>query len=151
MKAVLQKVRSARVRVDREIVGAIERGWLIYLGVGSDDHSADADWLIRRILALRMFRGADGDDVSVLEVGGNLLVVSQFTLFANCRKGGKPSWHRAAEPTKGEALYQYFLEGLRAREGLTLAAGKFGAMMEVESINDGPVTLLLDSRSKSGK
>ncbi|MCH8474450.1 MAG: D-tyrosyl-tRNA(Tyr) deacylase [Opitutales bacterium] len=151
MKAVLQRVTSAKVRVGSELAGAIGRGWLVYLGVGQDDQGEDADWLIRRILSLRMFPVSGGPEVCVAEAGGSLLVVSQFTLFANCRKGGKPSWHRAANPEKGETLYRYFLENLRAREGLTVAAGRFGALMEVESVNDGPITLLLDSRAKSGK
>lgn len=151
MKAVLQRVETASVKVADELVGRIDRGWLVYLGVGAEDEEGDADWLIRRILGLRLLKDASGGEVCLVDGDNAVLVISQFTLFANCRKGAKPSWHRAAHPSKGKALYDYFLQKLREHSSpVAVAAGEFGADMKVHSINDGPITLLLDSRAKNG-
>lgn len=148
MRAVLQRVRAARVSVDGETVGAVERGLLVYVGVADGDHAADAEWLARRIAELRLFPAAAAGgkplDRSVAEVGGGVLVVSQFTLLADTHKGRRPSFFAAADPATAEARIGEVMAALRAR-GLVVAGGRFGAHMQVESVNDGPVTILLDS------
>ena len=145
MRAVLQRVTRASVDVDRHCVGRIDQGWLILLGVAEEDTIVDVVWLSDRVLNLRGFEDDDGKmNRSVLEIGGGILVVSQFTLLADCRKGRRPSFTRAAKPALAEPLYLAFANRL-AESGLTVATGVFGAMMEVELVNDGPVTFVLDS------
>jgi D-tyrosyl-tRNA(Tyr) deacylase len=146
MRAVLQRVRHARVVVDGEVVGQIERGLLVLLGVQQTDTSDQAQWLADKVVGLRVFNDADGKmNRDVAEVGGAVLVVSQFTLYGDCRKGRRPSFIEAAPPEIAIPLYEAFVNAVRA-QGITTATGRFGAMMEVELVNDGPVTLIVDSK-----
>ena len=145
MRSVIQRVTRAEVRVDGESVGRIERGFLILLGVAHGDTEQEAQQLSRKIARLRLFPSeAKPIDRSLLDVGGAALVVSQFTLHGDVRKGNRPSFVGAAEPTVAEELYAGFCELLRA-EGVAVETGRFGAMMDVELVNDGPVTLILDT------
>jgi len=133
------------VTVDGRVVGAIGHGLLVLLGVGRDDTDRDADYVAAKIRDLRLFADAEGRmNRSVAEVGGAVLVVSQFTLFGDCRRGRRPSYSGAAAPDRARELYEAVLERLRLR-GLPVQAGEFQAMMDVELVNDGPVTVLLDS------
>jgi D-aminoacyl-tRNA deacylase len=144
MRAVCQRVSEARVEVDGEVVGEIGAGLLVLLGVPRDDTAADADRLAAKTARLRIFEGDDGKfDRSVLDVGGAALVVSQFTLIAETRKGTRPSFSAAAAPAQAAALYVRFCERL-ADEGVTVERGVFGARMAVTLVNDGPVTIILD-------
>jgi D-aminoacyl-tRNA deacylase len=146
MRAVLQRVSQARVVVDGDTVGQIAHGLLILLGVERTDTREQARWLADKIVSLRVFNDADGKmNRDVAEVGGAILVVSQFTLYGDCRKGRRPSFVEAAPPETAIPLYEAFIEGIRA-QGIETATGRFGAMMQVELINDGPVTLIVDSR-----
>lgn len=146
MRIVIQRVTQAAVRVDGEVVGQIGSGLMILLGVGQDDSSADARFLADKAADLRIFPDDRGNmNRSLLETGGAALVVSQFTLYGDCRKGRRPSWHLAAEPEMGNQLYQEFCRHLSGR-GILVETGVFGAMMAVEIHNDGPVTILLDSK-----
>lgn len=148
MRAIIQRVKEARVDVGGETVGQIGEGILVLLGAGKDDTPADADYLVDKILALRIFEDSDGKmNLSVADTGGSLLVVSQFTLYGDCRKGRRPSFDRAAPPEIAEALYEEFVLKLRAR-GARVETGRFRAMMDVHLVNSGPVTLLLDSRKE---
>ena len=145
MRAVVQRVTSARVVVSERVVGAIDSGLLVLLGVSIDDDASDAEWMTEKLMNLRIFSDDDGKmNRSVVEAGGGALVVSQFTLYGDVRKGRRPSFVRAAAGEGAERLYEDVVARLRAA-GLTTETGEFGAMMQVESINDGPVTLLLDS------
>jgi D-tyrosyl-tRNA(Tyr) deacylase len=145
MRAVVQRVTKARVVVGAEIVGAIERGLLILLGVAPADTATDVQWLADKIVGLRIFKDAEEKmNLGILDVAGGVLVVSQFTLYGDCRKGRRPSFIGAAAPELAEPLYEAFVNAVRAR-GVFVATGRFGAMMQVESINDGPVTLILDT------
>jgi D-tyrosyl-tRNA(Tyr) deacylase len=145
MRAVLQRVRRARVSVGDEVVGTIEQGLLVLLGVADGDTSEAARWLADKVVTLRVFADEAGKmNRSVAEVGGGVLVVSQFTLYADCRKGRRPSFIGAAAPELAVPLYETFVEAVRA-QGVRAATGRFGAMMQVELVNDGPVTLILDS------
>ncbi|KIH75661.1 D-tyrosyl-tRNA(Tyr) deacylase [Geoalkalibacter ferrihydriticus] len=146
MRAVLQRVTEARVEVAGRVVGAIGPGLLVLLGVGGADSSADAAFLAEKIAGLRIFEDPAGKmNLSVSEVGGAVLVVSQFTLYGDCRKGRRPSFAPAAAPDMANRLYEEFVAGLR-RTGLEVATGVFQAQMQVHLVNDGPVTLLLDSQ-----
>jgi len=146
MRAVVQRVSRAAVTVNGAVVGRIGPGLLILVGVARDDTTADADYLVEKTLGLRLFRDEQGKmNLDVFQAGGSLLVVSQFTLYGDCRKGRRPSFDQAAEPEKARALYEYFVEQAR-RRGIAVETGEFQAMMAVELVNDGPVTLLLDSR-----
>jgi D-aminoacyl-tRNA deacylase len=146
MRAVVQRVTRASVQFDGEIVGRIGPGWLVLLGVARGDSDADADRLAEKLVGLRAFADAQGKmNRSVAEVGGAVLVVSQFTLLGDCRKGRRPSFDEAAEPAEAERLYQRFAATVGAA-GVPVATGVFRAMMQVELVNDGPVTFLLDSR-----
>ena len=148
MRAVLQRVHSARVLVDGEVVGAIDRGVLVYVGVAEGDASAEAEWLADKIGGLRIFPSEDRPiDRSLLDVGRAALVVSQFTLLADTRRGRRPSFTAAAPPEVAEPLVDAVAEALRER-GIEVATGRFGAMMQVESTNDGPVTIVLDSADR---
>ena len=145
MRAVVQRVRSARVLVGDEIVGAVGRGLLVLLGVAPTDSGAEVQWLADKIVGLRIFPDADGKmNLGVADVGGGVLVVSQFTLYGDCRKGRRPSFVGAAPPGIAEPLYESFLNAVRAL-GVPTAAGRFGASMLVELVNDGPVTLVIDA------
>ncbi len=149
MRAVVQRVASARVRVGDRVTGAIERGLLVLLAVSRDDTAADADYVAGKIRDIRVFEGEDGKpmDRSVTEVGGAVLVVSQFTLYGDVRKGRRPAFDRAAPPDTARALYEEVVRRLRAAP-VTVATGEFQAMMQVELVNDGPVTILIDSHKQ---
>jgi D-tyrosyl-tRNA(Tyr) deacylase len=145
MRAVVQRVTRARVTVGNDVAGGIGRGLLVLLGVGHDDSDADADYLADKIIGLRVFEDDNGKmNKAVGEAEGSVLVVSQFTLYGDVRRGKRPSFDAAAPPEKARALYEYFVERIRAA-GLGCETGKFQEMMHVELVNDGPVTILLDS------
>jgi len=145
MKAVIQRVSRAQVRVEGQIVGEIAKGILLLLGVGKGDTKAQADSLLDKIVNLRIFEDVGGKmNLSLLDVGGALMVISQFTLYADCRKGRRPSFTDAGSPEEAQALYDYLISQARSR-GLAVASGIFQALMEVELVNFGPVTILLDS------
>ncbi len=146
MKVVLQRVSEAKVTVDREVVGAIGKGLLLLVGIGQEDGEQDLAWMADKLAGLRIFEDEGGKmNLSLEDVGGDVLSVSQFTLYGDCRKGRRPNFMGAARPETAEALYGKFNELLRAR-GLRVETGKFGAMMDVSLVNDGPVTLILESR-----
>jgi len=146
MRAVVQRVREARVEVNGNLVGAIQAGLLVYLGVQSSDQLSDLEYICEKIAGLRIFEDSAGKmNLSIHEAGGKLLLVSQFTLYGDCRKGKRPSFSDAAPPEHGKALYDLAIEKCRQR-GMAVETGIFREMMQVYSINDGPVTLLLDSR-----
>jgi D-aminoacyl-tRNA deacylase len=145
MRAVVQRVTRARVTVADRVVGEIGRGLLILLGVGHEDNEADADYLADKIAGLRVFEDDNGKmNRAVGEVQGSVLVVSQFTLYGDVRRGKRPSFDDAAPPEKARTLYEYFVARVRA-SGLRCETGEFQEMMQVELVNDGPVTILLDS------
>jgi D-aminoacyl-tRNA deacylase len=145
MRAVIQRVSSCRVVVSGAVVGQIGRGLLVLLGVRTGDTEAQARWLAGKIVGLRIFEDDQGKmNVSVADVGGSVLVVSQFTLYADCEKGRRPSFIDAARPEVAEPLYVGFVNAIRLH-GVPVATGRFGAMMQVELVNDGPVTLILDA------
>jgi len=147
MRAVVQRTRRASVTVGGRVTGAIEGGLLVLVGIAADDTDEDTAWLAAKVAGLKLFADESGRmNWSVVESGGGVLVVSQFTLLASTRKGTKPSWHRAAPPEAAVALYGEFVRALEAALGRPVATGEFGAMMEVGLVNDGPVTLVLDSR-----
>ncbi len=146
MKAVIQRVCEARVEVDTAIVGAIGAGILVLLGVEQGDTERDAAWLAKKIVGLRIFEDTAGKmNLSLIEVGGALLVVSQFTLLGECNKGRRPSFIAAAQPEEGKRLYEYFVGKVRETVK-TVETGIFQEMMKVHLVNDGPVTFILDSR-----
>jgi D-tyrosyl-tRNA(Tyr) deacylase len=146
MRAVVQRVSRARVVVGQEVVGEIGRGLLILLGITHADTPQQAEWLADKIVSLRVFEDDEGKmNRGVAEVGGAVLVVSQFTLYGDCRKGRRPSFVDAAPPEIAIPLYEAFVAGVRAH-GIKAATGRFGAMMDVELVNDGPVTLIVDSK-----
>ncbi len=145
MRAVVQRVTEASVTVDGELVGSIGSGLLVLLGVGNDDTEAEASYLAEKIVNLRIFEDEEGKlNRSLSELGLSMLIVSQFTLWADCRKGRRPSFGRAASPDRAEQLYQSFIRHVTAT-GTPVATGRFQAMMKVHLVNDGPVTILLDS------
>jgi D-tyrosyl-tRNA(Tyr) deacylase len=145
MRAVVQRVKSARVEVGGRITGEIENGLLIFLGVGGEDTKQDCEYIANKISNLRIFSDErDLMNLSLMDTGGAALVVSQFTLLGDCRKGRRPSFAHAAGPEKARQLYEYFITLLRGT-GLRVTTGEFQEMMDVHLINDGPVTLLLDS------
>ena len=147
MRAVIQRVSEASVSVDGNITGSIEGGLLVLVGVAPDDTEEDIAWLAGKIVGQKLFADESGRmNLSVMETGGGVLVVSQFTLLASTRKGTKPSWHRAALPDVAVPLYEAFVRKVEELLGRPVATGQFGAMMEVALINDGPITLVLDSR-----
>lgn len=146
MRAVVQRVSRASVRVDGEIVGQIQRGFLVLVGVEAGDTSEDVAFLAGRIVGLRVFEDADGKmNLALNEVGGAVLAVSQFTLLGDCRKGRRPSFVAAARPEPAVALFEEFVAAVR-QTGLMVETGRFQTHMQVELVNDGPVTLLLDSK-----
>ena len=145
MRAVIQRVKSASVSVDGKVVSEIHKGLLVFLGVAQEDTPADVDYMASKIANLRIFEDDEGRmNLSILDVGGEALVVSQFTLYGDCRKGRRPSFIHAARPEKADLLYQAFMDEI-SRLGVPVKAGIFQAMMDVELINDGPVTMMLDS------
>ncbi len=149
MRIVLQRVASARVTVGDRITGEIGRGFLLLLGIEAADTTADGEWLAQKICRLRVFPDDAGQmNRSVVDADGDLLVVSQFTLHASTAKGTRPSFNAAARPEQAKALYEDFVARLAAQRGRPVATGEFGAMMQVALVNDGPVTLLLDSKRR---
>jgi len=148
MRAVVQRVTRASVTVDGQVVGQIGRGLVVLLGVEQDDTDADAQQLADKAVQLRIFDDADGKmNLALTEIGGAILVVSQFTLLGDCRKGRRPSFIQAASPDLAERLYETFVAAIGVQR-VPVATGKFRAMMQVELVNDGPVTILLDSRKR---
>lgn len=149
MRAVIQRVSRAEVRVDCEIVGRCGKGLLVLLGVSREDSSVDGDWLAGKLGKLRIFEDDEGRmNQSLQDVRGDVLVVSQFTLFGTMKKGSRPSFNRAAHTAKAIPLYEEFLEQMRAQTEGQVSAGVFGADMQVDLLNDGPVTLILDSQDR---
>ncbi len=145
MRAVLQRVSRARVTVGTEVTGEIAAGWLVLLGIAPGDSRRQVDWLADKVVNLRAFRDEAGKmNRSVQDIGGAVLVVSQFTLYGDCQKGRRPGFTAAAPPAVAEPLYQQFVDALRLL-GVPVATGRFGADMEVELVNDGPVTFVIDS------
>lgn len=146
MRAVVQRVENASVKVDEKVVGAIDRGLLVYVGVGKDDAEADAEWLAEKIVTLRIFPDAAYKmNLSVQDERAGILVVSQFTLFADARKGRRPSYDNAAAPDVARSLYERFVEKLRGHD-LNIETGEYQAVMDVAYINKGPITILLDTK-----
>ncbi|MEO8303340.1 MAG: D-aminoacyl-tRNA deacylase [Betaproteobacteria bacterium] len=149
MRALIQRVREASVSVDGRVAGAIGPGLVVLAAMAADDTDDDRDWLARKIVALRIFD--DGDGVmnrSIVDAGGAILAVSQFTLFASTRKGNRPSWSGAAPPGVGQPKFDAFVEALSRERGGNVATGIFGATMQVALVNDGPVTIWLDTRNR---
>ncbi|MCF8056510.1 MAG: D-tyrosyl-tRNA(Tyr) deacylase [Desulfocapsa sp.] len=145
MRAVIQRVSRASVTVDSEITGQIGTGVLIFLGIHKDDDEKEIKWMVKKIINLRIFEDDDGKmNRSLIDTNGAMLVVSQFTLYGDCRKGRRPGYSGAAPPETANTLYQQFIEAVR-QKNISVASGRFQAHMDVELINDGPVTLLLDS------
>jgi D-aminoacyl-tRNA deacylase len=149
MRAVVRRVRRALVRVKGEVVGEIGEGLLVYLGVSGEDEVGDLDWLVPKIAGLRIFED-DGDrmNLSLKDRDLDVLVVSQFTLYGNLRKGFRPSFNRAASPDLGETLYESFVERMTEELQKPVPTGRFRVHMDIEAVDDGPVTILLDSRDK---
>jgi len=146
MRAVIQRVTESSVRVKNEVIGKIGRGMLVLLGVSDDDKVEDSIYLSEKIVNLRIFEDEHGKmNRSLVDIGGEMLVVSQFTLMADCRKGRRPSFVKAASPEKGEELYLDFIDRVASMD-IRTAKGRFGAMMAVSLINDGPVTIIIDSK-----
>jgi len=149
MRVVLQRVSSASVTIEGRVAGRIGRGLFILQGIESADTPADGEWLAQKIVRLRIFSDDAGQmNRSVADIGGEILLVSQFTLHASTAKGTRPSFHAAARPEQARPLYEQFIAQLGAALGRTVAMGEFGAMMQVALVNDGPVTLLLDSKAR---
>jgi D-tyrosyl-tRNA(Tyr) deacylase len=150
MRALLQRVSKAQVKVDDQVTGKIEQGLLLFLGIGSDDTIAtDGKWICKKMLNMRIFNDEEGQmNRSVTDIGGGILVVSQFTLHASTKKGNRPSYMRAASPRLAQERYDAFVSYLRSVTELPVATGRFGANMQVELTNDGPVTIWLDSEQK---
>ena len=147
MKTVIQRVDFARVIVNSKVFSSISQGLLVYLGIEKGDHEVDADTLVDKILNLRIFEDSQGKmNLSLLDMGGELMVVSQFTLLADCRKGRRPSFIAAEDPARANALYDFFIK--RAGLSVRTASGQFQAMMKIESINNGPVTIIMEGFSE---
>lgn len=145
MRLVIQRVKYASVTVEEQVIGRIGHGLLVFLGVGHDDYKACVERFVDKMLKLRIFEDAAGKtNCSIQDVGGEIMVVSQFTLYADCKKGNRPSFVKAAPPALAEELYEYFKEQLRDRYG-AVSCGEFGADMKVELLNDGPFTIVWDS------
>jgi D-tyrosyl-tRNA(Tyr) deacylase len=146
MRAVIQRVKESSVTVKNEIIGKIGRGLLVLLGVANEDKANDAEYLADKITNLRIFEDDKGKmNRSLLETGGEMIVVSQFTLLGDCRKGRRPSFMNAADPEKANELYEHFVKEVR-QKGVSVKTGRFRAMMEVSLINDGPVTIILENK-----
>lgn len=149
MRVVIQRVSQASVTIGKEVVSKIDQGFLILLGIEHEDNREDLEWLVKKIVALRIFSDAEGHmNLSIQEVNGSFIVVSQFTLHASTKKGNRPSFIRAARPEQAIPLYEQFVEQLKADSGLPVQTGSFGADMKVALINDGPVTILMDSKNR---
>ena len=149
MKVVIQRVSEAHVKVDGKIVGEINKGYMLLIGIDESDEKPDADWLVQKILNLRVF-GDENDklNLSIPDINGEILCISQFTLIADYKKGNRPSFIKAAKPDKAIPLFEYFKEQI-SKSGLKTESGIFGADMKVSLINDGPVTIVMDSVTKA--
>lgn len=146
MRVVVQRCSRAEVRIDGRTVGQIGQGFMLLVGITETDTTAEAELLAKKIAQLRVFEDSEGKmNLAIRDIGGAILSISQFTLYADCRKGNRPSFIRAARPEQASPLYDYFNETLRETYGLTVETGRFGADMKVDFINDGPVTILLDT------
>jgi D-aminoacyl-tRNA deacylase len=151
LRLVIQRVKESRVNVNGSTIGSIRSGLLVFIGISREDTRADADYMLDKLLGLRIFPDDSGKmNRSIGESGGALLLVSQFTLYGDCRKGRRPSFDRAAAPKEAQALYEYFVESARGR-AIAVQTGVFQATMEVHLINDGPVTILMDSDGRHKK
>ena len=149
MRVVVQRVKKAAVEIEGQVVGAIQNGLLVLLGIEHEDGQDDAKYLIQKLTQLRIFSDADGKmNLSIQEVGGQFLVVSQFTLHAAARKGNRPSYIKAARPEQAIPLYEYFVAELQKTSFSTIHTGQFGADMQVSLVNDGPVTIIMDSKGE---
>jgi D-aminoacyl-tRNA deacylase len=147
MRVIIQRVKQSSVKVNGITIGAIEKGLNILVGIAKDDSEDKLDWMVKKCLELRLFAADDHSgkwDKSVQEINGELLVISQFTLYGDCRKGRRPSFDQSAPPREAELLYDLFVQKLKIQSGLKVETGKFGAMMDVYIENDGPVTLILE-------
>ena len=144
MKFVIQKVSEAYVRVEGECIGRINRGFLVFVGIGKEDTKEIADQYIKKMINLRIFTDSEGKtNLSLADVGGEILLISQFTLYANCKKGNRPSFFNAGEPQMAESLYEYIIE--KTKENVPVVkTGRFGALMQVSLVNEGPFTIILD-------
>ncbi len=148
MKAIIQRVKNSSVEVEGETVGKIEKGLMLLIGVDENDETVDADWLVKKILDVRIFSDNEGKmNHSVREINGEILCISQFTLISDYKKGNRPSYIKAAKPDKAIPLFEYFKDEIK-KSGLKTESGIFGADMKVSLINDGPVTLVFDSKTK---
>lgn len=147
MKFLIQRVTKASVEVDTEIIGSIDNGFLVFIGVCAEDTTAQADKLIKKLLGMRIFQDENGKtNLSLDDVGGSLLLISQFTLYADCKKGNRPSFIRSGSAQHAEELYEYIIASCRAQKpDMKIETGSFGADMKVELLNDGPFTIILDS------
>lgn len=148
MRIVIQRVSEAKVTIDHEICGSIEHGFVVLLGITHEDTESDADYLIKKLVGLRVFADENGKmNVAINDVGGNVLLISQFTLFASYKKGNRPGFTKAAKPEQAIPLYEYFKKELNAQVLKPLQYGQFGADMKVSLVNDGPITIVMDSKS----
>lgn len=149
MRVIIQRVKNAEVKISNQVFSAINHGFLILLGIEDRDEKEDAEWLVRKISAMRIFSDNEGKmNLDIKQVNGSFLVISQFTLFASTQKGNRPSFIRSARPDKAIPLYEYFLAFLSQESGIQPATGQFGADMQVSLLNDGPVTIWMDSRNR---
>ena len=149
MRLVIQRASEASVKIEDEIVGKIQQGLVILIGIEEQDTTEDADWLIQKISQLRVFSDENGKmNLSILEIKGSFLIISQFTLHASTKKGNRPSYIKAAKPEIAIPLYNYFIDSLKTNSNLLVETGKFGADMKVALVNDGPVTIIMDSKNK---
>lgn len=147
MKFVIQKVSQASVSVDGKCIGKIQKGFLVFVGIGKEDTKEIADQYIKKMIQLRIFQDENGKtNLSLADVGGEVLIISQFTLYANCRKGNRPSFFNAGEPQMAEELYEYIIQ--KTKESIPVVeSGKFGAMMQVSLVNEGPFTIVFDENT----
>jgi len=147
MRLIIQRVSKASVIIDSKIVGEVQQGFLVLIGIENADGTDDANWLVQKLIGLRVFSDDEGKmNLSIKDVLGNVLVVSQFTLFASTVKGNRPSFIKSAKPDFAIPLYEYFVSKLKSESGLDIQTGVFGADMQINLVNDGPVTILIDSK-----
>jgi D-tyrosyl-tRNA(Tyr) deacylase len=147
MRLIIQRVSKASVNIDSKVVGKIQQGFLVLVGIENADFTEDVNWLVQKLIGLRVFSDDEGKmNLSIKDVLGNVLVVSQFTLFASTVKGNRPSFIKSAKPDFAIPLYEYFVSKLKSESGLDIQTGVFGADMQIELVNDGPVTILIDSK-----
>ncbi len=147
MKFVIQRVANADVKVDGKVLGAIDKGFMVLIGISNEDTKEIADKMIEKMIKLRIFEDAEGKtNLSLADVGGELLLISQFTLYADCKKGNRPSFIYAGKPDMANELYEYIISKCKTYDGLKVERGQFGADMKVSLVNDGPFTIILDSK-----